>query len=78
MVATMNGLIPPRWDEWERTAVPTLVAYGEHGMFAAEDKAGFCERGQSVRRVELEGASHDSHLDAFEPWIAALRSFLRG
>jgi pimeloyl-ACP methyl ester carboxylesterase len=77
MVATMNGLIPPRWDEWERTAVPSLVVYGEHGMFAAEDKAEFCERGRNVRRVELAGASHDSHLDAFESWIVALRSFLQ-
>ncbi|PNI09521.1 alpha/beta hydrolase [Arthrobacter sp. AFG7.2] len=76
MVSIMKGLIPPRWDEWQRITVPALVVYGEHGMFAAADKSEFCERGRNVHRVELAGASHDSHLDAFEFWIAALRSFL--
>lgn len=76
MVAAIKGVAAPRWDEWESIAVPTLVVYGENGIFAAEDKSGFCERGRRVQRVDLAGASHDSHLDAFHSWVAALRPFM--
>ncbi len=76
MVAAIKGVAAPRWDEWESIVVPTLVVYGEHGMFAAEDMSEFCERGRRVQRVDLAGASHDSHLDAFHSWVAALRQFM--
>ncbi|TLM87703.1 alpha/beta fold hydrolase [Pseudarthrobacter sp. NamE5] len=76
MVATMNAMVPSRWDEWERITAPALVVYGEHGMFADGDRSEFCERGVDVQRVDLAGGSHDSHLDAFDSWIAALRGFL--
>ena len=76
MVATMNEVIRSRWDEWESVAAPTLVVYGEKGMFTAEEKSEFVDRGREVQRVDLAGASHDGHLDAFNSWIIALRSFL--
>ena len=76
MVAAINAVAAPRWDEWEGIAAPTLVVYGEHGMFPAEDKTEFCGRGRNVQRVDLAGASHDSHLDAFDPWMKALRQFM--
>jgi pimeloyl-ACP methyl ester carboxylesterase len=77
MVAAINALIPPRWDEWESITAPTLVVYGERGMFTEHEKAEFTARGCNVRRLDLAGGSHDSHLDAFESWIKALRSVLQ-
>ena len=77
MVSVIRAVNTPRWKEWESVTAPALVIYGEHGMFTAEDKSEFCERGRSVHRVDLAGASHDSHLDAFDSWIVALRSFLK-
>jgi len=76
MVKTMNDVIIPRWAEWESVSAPTLVVYGEKGMFSADEKSAFVERGRDVRRVDLAGASHDGHLDTFEEWVAVLRSFL--
>ena len=76
LVATINEVIRPRWDEWESLTAPTLVVYGEEGMFTAEEKSEFVDRGRDVRRLDLAGASHDGHLDAFKSWIIALRSFL--
>lgn len=76
MVKTMNDVIIPRWAEWESVRAPTLVVYGEKGMFSADEKSAFVERGRDVRRVDLPGASHDGHLDAFDEWVAVLRLFL--
>jgi pimeloyl-ACP methyl ester carboxylesterase len=76
MVKTMNDVIILRWAGWESVRAPALVVYGEKGMFSADEKSAFVERGRDVRRVDLTGASHDGHLDAFDEWIAVLRSFL--
>lgn len=76
MVSTMNAVIAPRWDEWESITAPTLVVYGENGLFTEQEKSEFTGRGHNVQRVDLAGGSHDSHLDAFESWIDALRAFL--
>lgn len=38
MVGTMDGLVRPRWKEWDAVAAPTLVVYGEDGMFSGEEK----------------------------------------
>ncbi|MDQ0921575.1 pimeloyl-ACP methyl ester carboxylesterase [Pseudarthrobacter sp. W1I19] len=76
MAGTMDGLIQPRWQEWQAVSAPTLVIYGENGMFSEEEKAAFVSSRPGTLRVDLPAASHDGHLDAFEPWIAALRTFL--
>jgi pimeloyl-ACP methyl ester carboxylesterase len=76
MVATITAVAVPRWEEWESVKAPTLVIYADGGMFSAEQKSSFVERGANATRVELVGASHDAHLDAFEQWIAALRQFV--
>lgn len=76
MVAAISAVAVPRWTEWESVAVPTLVVYGEGGMFDEAAKAEFVRRGRSVTRVDLAGASHDAHLDCFGAWMAALRGFL--
>jgi pimeloyl-ACP methyl ester carboxylesterase len=75
MARVIAPLAAPRWSEWESVVAPTLLVYGEHGMFAPEVRDAFAARGRDVRRVDLPGGSHDAHLDAAEGWIAALREF---
>jgi pimeloyl-ACP methyl ester carboxylesterase len=77
MVAAISAMAVPRWAEWESVAVPTLVVYGQDGMFDEAAKAEFVRRGRNVTRVDLPGASHDAHLDCFGPWMAALKGFMR-
>lgn len=76
MVEAISAVDAPRWVDWERVSVPTLVVYGENGMFDEAAKAEFVRRGRNVTRVDLPGASHDAHLDCFGPWLAALRGFV--
>lgn len=76
MVSTMIDVSAPRWDEWESVTAPTLVVYADQGMFTDEQKDSFVTRGVSVTRVDLPGASHDAHLDAFDQWIQALTRFI--
>ena len=76
MTRTLTAVMCPRWDEWESITTPTLVVYAEHGMFTDKQKDQFIKRGRDVSRVDLAGASHDAHLDAFDQWIDALRGFL--
>lgn len=76
MERVLAGMDVPFWREWERITAPTLVVYAEHGMFTPSQKTEFIGRGQAVVRVDLAGASHDAHLDSFDAWIAALRTFL--
>ncbi|KNC19062.1 alpha/beta hydrolase [Arthrobacter sp. RIT-PI-e] len=76
MVQTITHVGEPRWEEWESITTPTLVVYAEHGMFTQEQKDQFTERGANVTRVDLADASHDAHLDAFNPWISALTTFI--
>ncbi|WP_245979849.1 alpha/beta fold hydrolase [Gryllotalpicola protaetiae] len=76
MVATITAVAVPRWQEWQSVTAPTLVVYADGGMFTEEQKADFVARGVNVTRVDLDGASHDAHLDAFDQWMAALTEFL--
>jgi pimeloyl-ACP methyl ester carboxylesterase len=76
MVRTIREVAVPRWSEWESVAAPTLVVYADGGMFSEEQKSEFVRRGTSVSRVDLIGASHDAHLDAFEQWSAVIGDFL--
>lgn len=76
MVAAISAVAAPRWAEWELVSAPTLVVYGEEGLFDEADKAEFVRRGRNVTRVDLPAASHDAHLDCFGPWLAALRGFV--
>ncbi|MEC5185779.1 pimeloyl-ACP methyl ester carboxylesterase [Cryobacterium sp. MP_3.1] len=66
----------PRWPEWCDLNIPTLAVFGTEGMFSAAAKDEFVSRGSKVTRVDLDGGSHDAHLDAFPQWIAELRAFL--
>lgn len=76
MVATIAGVSIPRWREWEQVVAPTLLVYAENGMFSEQQKERFLACRRSATRIDIAGASHDAHLDAFDSWIAALRPFL--
>ena len=76
MAGIMEGMIQPRWEEWQAVSAPALVVYGSRGMFSEKEKRTFLGFRPGTRRVDLPAASHDAHLDGFEPWIAALRTFL--
>lgn len=76
LVQVISHVDVPRWREWESVVAPTLVVYADAGMFTEEQKSEFVGRGKDVTRVDLVGASHDAHLDAFEQWITALRDFV--
>lgn len=66
----------PRWEEWCGLDIPTLAVFGTEGMFSASAKDDFVSRGRQVHRVDLDGGSHDAHLDAFIQWMVVLKDFL--
>jgi pimeloyl-ACP methyl ester carboxylesterase len=74
--ATIEAVGVPRWAEWESVTAPTLVVWAEGGMFTAEQQDAFVAHGRTVTRVDLDGGSHDAHLDAHDAWIAALAPFV--
>lgn len=73
MERTIREVHEPRWTEWESLSVPTVAMFAEHGMFTAEQKDELVRRRPQTTRVDIAGATHDAHLDAFDAWIAALR-----
>jgi pimeloyl-ACP methyl ester carboxylesterase len=76
MEQTILEVMSPRWAEWQSSTVSTMVVFAEHGEFTDEQKTRFVESRTDVARVDLSGASHDAHLDAFPQWIAALTTFI--
>ncbi len=76
MQETIAAVHEPRWMEWDSLSVPVLAVFAENGMFTEHQKDELIRRGNSVRRADLCGASHDAHLDAFESWIQVLREYL--
>ena len=76
MEQTIAAVHEPRWTEWEDLTTPTLAVFAEHGIFTPEDRDELIRRRPGTRRVDIAGASHDAHLDAFETWIDTLRRFL--
>ena len=78
MVRTITAAMPPSWEEWGAVRTPTLILYADQGMFTDEQKTRFAERGVNALRVDIPGASHDAHLDAFDQWIRLLKSFIDG
>lgn len=76
MAAAITAVAEPRWEEWKSITAPTLVLYAERGMFTEEQKAAFLAGNAISSRADLPLASHDAHLDSFDQWIEALRSFI--
>lgn len=76
MESVIAGAHAPRWREWESLTVPTLAVFADKGMFTDDEKDELIAHRPRTQRVDLAGASHDAHLDAFDAWIGALRSYL--
>jgi pimeloyl-ACP methyl ester carboxylesterase len=76
MERTIRAVHEPRWKEWESLRVPTLAIFADNGMFTSKEKEELVRRRPETSRADLANASHDSHLDAFEAWIAVLRDHL--
>lgn len=76
MVEAISHVAVPRWDEWRSVAAPTMVVYGDRGMFSESQQAAFVAANSNAARVVLSDASHDAHLDAHEDWVRALQAFL--
>jgi len=76
MVEAISHVAVPRWDEWRSVVAPTLVVYGERGMFSESQQSAFVAANANATRVVLRDASHDAHLDAHDAWVRAVVSFL--
>lgn len=76
MAATIAAVQQDRWTEWENLTTPTLAVFADDGLFSPEQKDELIRRRPATRRVDLAGASHDAHLDAFDRWIDVLREYL--
>ena len=76
MERTIAAVHEPRWMEWETLRVPTLAVFAEHGMFTSEAKDELIRRRPATERVNLDGATHDAHLDAFAQWVDVLTAWL--
>ena len=63
------------WEEWRRVRCPTLLVFGEHGMFDPEHEQQVAQALPGCRLVRVPNAGHDVHLDAPASWVAALRQF---
>lgn len=76
MEGVLRAVCDPRWSEWESLVVPTLAVFAENGMFPGDERDALIARRPATHRVDLPGASHDAHLDAFDPWIRTLKEWL--
>lgn len=76
MQAAIAAVHEPRWTEWKNLTTPTMTVFAEHGMFTAEQRNELIRCRPATRRADLPAGSHDAHLDAFDPWIEILRSYL--
>lgn len=76
MQRTIEAVHEPRWDEWQALPVPALAVFAKYGMFSDADKDELIRRRPETNRVDLDGGSHDAHLDAFDEWIDVLSRWL--
>ncbi|MFB7251908.1 alpha/beta fold hydrolase [Microbacterium sp. NPDC056234] len=76
MERTIRAVHAPRWHEWEQLEVPTLAVFARRGMFTPAVKDELLTRRPATRRIDLQGGSHDAHLDAFDEWVGVLRAWL--
>ncbi|MFT4260013.1 alpha/beta fold hydrolase [Microbacterium sp.] len=73
MQHTLAAVHEPRWSEWRSLEASILAVFAESGMFSEQQKAELLATNPRAQRVDIAGASHDAHLDAFEQWISVLR-----
>ncbi|MGA7203621.1 MAG: alpha/beta hydrolase, partial [Specibacter sp.] len=76
MAGCLGTLAAPRWREWGAVQAPTLAVYGGRGMFTNAQKDAFTGHRPGTRRVDVQLAGHDVHLENFPAWLDALQGFL--
>lgn len=76
MERTIAAVHEPRWTEWEALEVPTLAVFASDGMFSGAEMDELIRRRPVTDRTDLDGGSHDAHLDAFDEWVTVLRAWL--
>jgi pimeloyl-ACP methyl ester carboxylesterase len=78
MVRTMAPVFTREyWPEWELLPHPTLLVLGQTGSIDPGRVDRMLAARPATRRVTIEGAGHDVHLDQPRTWLDALDAFLR-
>lgn len=84
-LAVSIGVLPRRfneivheacWDEWEALTVSTFAVFARQGMFGNDERDALIRRRPQTDWIDLNGGSHDGHLDAFDMWIDVLSRWL--
>lgn len=60
------------WQQWQSIQCPTLVVFGQHGVFPAGPGELVVNQLPGSELCTIAGAGHDVHLDAPEAWVQAL------
>jgi pimeloyl-ACP methyl ester carboxylesterase len=60
------------WEQWRQVRCPTLLVFGEHGMFDTEHEQRVADALPGCSLVRVPSAGHDVHLDAPASWVEAL------
>jgi pimeloyl-ACP methyl ester carboxylesterase len=60
------------WPQWRSIRCPTLVVFGERGLFPADHGEALIEELATASVVTIPGAGHDVHLDAPQLWVRSL------
>ena len=65
------------WPEWESLPQPTLLVLGQTGSIDRMRVDRMLAVRPATRRVTIEHAGHDLHLEQPRAWFEALDEFLR-
>ena len=78
MIRTMAPVFArEHWHEWESLPQPTLLVLGQTGSIDPMRVERMLEARPATRRVMIERAGHDLHLEQPRAWFHALDEFLR-
>jgi pimeloyl-ACP methyl ester carboxylesterase len=78
MIRTMAPVFEREsWPEWESLPQPTLLVLGQTGSIDPIRVGRMLAVRPATRRVLIEHAGHDLHLEQPRAWFHALHEFLR-
>src|SRR6266851_890667 len=75
MLACLDGVARPYWDEWAAIRCPTVIVRAERGL-SQETASHMQELLPNSRVVDVRGARHDVHLERPDQWREVLSRFL--
>jgi pimeloyl-ACP methyl ester carboxylesterase len=61
------------WPQWRSIQAPTLVVFGEQGIFPSRHGEDIVQQLTGATFVTIPDAGHDVHLDAPSAWVEALQ-----